>query len=314
MTVTAPAMTRRRGMPLHLLQPAALPTLLRAALADWAVIVLAWAAMAVSPSWLWPLGMLVVAGRLQSLGVVLHDACHMKRQPSSTASRTLELLAGYPITTTLAAMRYHHLRHHRHSGTRLDPYFKAGASHRWGAALRARLRGLLVPPAWIVRAYVGCLALRWPRLRNAYGCIFLGDRSGDDLREHRELHRCLQAEPAQALFFMAVFALAWTFPQAVLVGYGLPLLLAGVFNAHRVVAEHLHVPMHDRLPSTIVATTRTHAGGWLSRALLYPRHIGFHTVHHLHPTAALLHLPALHAWYEQNEPAYRLPARSALRG
>jgi len=313
MTTALPPMTRRRDVPAALLQPATLPLLLRAALADWAVIVSCWGLMAVTPRWLWPLAMLVVAGRLQALGVVLHDACHMKRQPPSAASRGLELLAGYPVTTTLAAMRYHHLRHHRHSGLALDPYFKAGASHRLLPALRARLQGLLLPPAWILRAYVGCLALRWPGLRNAYGRMFLGDRSGDDLRTHAELLRCLRAEPAQALFFLVVLGLALVFPQAVLLGYGLPLLLAGVFNAHRVAAEHLHVPVADRLPATVVATTRTHAGGWLSRTLLYPRHIGLHTVHHLHPTVAMQQLPGLHAWYLAHEPAYRLPARSALR-
>jgi fatty acid desaturase len=313
MTAPQATMTRRRDVPAALLQPAEWAPLLRAALADWAVIGLCWGGMAVAPWWSWPLGILVVAGRLQALGVVMHEACHMKRQEPSAASRCLEFLAGYPVTTTLAAMRYHHLRHHRHSGLAIDPYFKAGASHEPVPAVLARLRGLLLPPAWILRAYLGWLALCWPRWRNPYGRIFLGDRSGGDLRTHPELLRCLRAEPAQALFFLALLPLAWRFPLPVMVGYGLPLLMAGLLNAHRVVAEHVHVPVVDRLPATLVATTRTHEGGFLSRALLYPRQIGYHTAHHLHPTAALQRLPALHAWYLEHEPAYRLPAGSALR-
>jgi fatty acid desaturase len=55
----------------------------------------------------------------------------------------------------------------------------------------------------------------------------------------------------------------------------------------------------------MVATTRTHDGGWLSRALLYPRNIGFHAVHHLHPVVSMDCLPVLHAWYCENEPGYQ---------
>lgn len=299
------AFRRRRDMPATLTAPADLRGLIRAALADWAVIVLCWGAMALTPSVLLPVWVLVVAGRLHALGVVLHDACHMPRRPPTAASRWLELLAGYPVTTTLAAMRYHHLRHHRHNGTALDPYFKPGASHRLLPATLARLRGVLLPPAWIVRCYVGCLALGLPGLRNAYGRIFLGERGAADLRTHPELVRCLQAEPAQALFFLGVAAVALSQPAAVAIGYLLPLVLAGLFNGNRVVAEHIHVTLASSDAAQIVATTRTAPASWAARVLLYPRNIGFHTVHHLHPAVAMRCLPALHAWYREHEPGYR---------
>jgi|KBSMisStandDraft_5_1062788.scaffolds.fasta_scaffold73225_2 fatty acid desaturase len=222
----------------------------------------------------------------------------MHGRPNGRWVRVLELLAGYPITTTLAAMRYHHLRHHRHNGTLLDPYFRAGASHRLWPATLARLRGLVVPIAWIVRAYVGCLALRWPGLRNGYGRIFLGERSRTDLREHREIAECLRAEPGQALFFVALVPIAVAFPAAFVVGYALPLLLAGLCNANRVVAEHEHILGIDHSEAGIVATTRTHRGGLWTRLVLFPRHIGLHTMHHLHPRASNGSLPALQRWYE----------------
>ena len=88
----------------------------------------------------------------------------------------------------------------------------------------------------------------------------------------------------------------------------LPLMLAGLFNANRVVAEHLHVRTTDRDPATIVATTRTHDWGLAGRLFLYPRNIGFHVAHHLHPTEAMHNLPALDAWYRANEPGYLGPA------
>ena len=74
-------------------------------------------------------------------------------------------------------------------------------------------------------------------------------------------------------------------------------------------AEHLHVRVTDRRPATIVATTHTHDWGWAGKLFLYPRTIGFHTAHHLHPTVAMDCLPALHAWYRRNEPGYAAPAR-----
>lgn len=304
----------KRGMqrmqpPRELLTPPTLQGLLRMALADWAVIAACWVLMAATPEaarvWSWPVLMLLIAGRLQALGVVLHDAAHMRHRPEpSWRLALLQVLAAYPITTTLVAMRYHHLRHHRHPCTPRDPYFKPGASHRWHLAVLQRLRGIAVVVAWLLRPLVGLAALRWPALRNTYGRVLLGDKSGSDLRNSVELNRCLRAEAGQALFWAGVAALTWRWPLAVIAGYALPLLAAGVFNAHRVVAEHLHVAIHDHRPESVVAVTFDHTStgrfGWLERALLYPRHIGFHTMHHLHPGAALQHLPALQDWYALN--------------
>lgn len=297
-------LVRRKDIPPALLQGARLGGLLRAAGADWLAILACWSAMALGPPLLWPLWMLLVAGRLHALGVVLHDACHLRRSAPSPGSRLLELLAGYPVTSTLPAMRYHHLRHHRHSGMPLDPYFKPGASSRPGPALIGRLRGPAMVAAWVVRPFFGCAALAWPRLRNAYGRVFFGDRSDADLTRHPEIVRCLRAEPAQAAFTLALVPVALLLPQAFLYGYLLPLLLAGLFNSNRVVAEHVHVRTADRAPSTIAATTRTHDWGIAGRLFLYPRNIGFHLAHHLHPTVAMEHLPALDAWYRANEPGY----------
>lgn len=277
--------------------------LVRAALVDWLSIAACWLVMALGPHWMWPVWILLIAGRLHALGVVLHDACHMRRQPDNWQAHLLEFLAAYPITTTLAAMRYHHLRHHRHPCTTLDPYFKPGASDRWVPAVVGRLRGLIVPFAWLLRAYLGCLAHMWPGLRNVYGHTFLADRSSRDLRDSLEIDRCVRAEWGQALFFAALLPLMAAFPGAGLYGYVLPLCLAGLLNANRLIAEHLHRPLADQRPATIGSCTYTHASNWLNDLLLYPRNIGYHVTHHLHPAAAMQCLPGLHAWYGVNASA-----------
>ena len=276
-----------------------MPRLLRYAACEWLVIAAAWLAMAQAPAWLLPLGMLLVAGRLQALGVVLHDACHMRRRARERGAGLLQLLAGYPIATTLAAMRHHHLRHHRDSGMPTDPYLKVGVSHDMRRRNLARLRGLLLVPAWITRGFFGSLAIVSPGLRGPYARILLQDKSGRDAARDPRIAECLREEPLQALFWCGVAAVAWLFPAEVCLGYLVPLVLAGALNVNRVIVEHVHVPCADRNAATVMATTVTHDWGAAGRLILFPRNIGYHLVHHLHPQAALECLPGLDRWYRE---------------
>jgi fatty acid desaturase len=292
-----PAAVHPVELPPELLAPARIARLLRYALAEWATIGALWIAMACAPGWLYPLGALLVAGRLHALGVVLHDACHMNPRAPRRGLWLLEILAGYPIATSVDAMRYHHLRHHRDSGMPQDPYFKPGISHDRTMRTLGRLRGLLLVPAWFVRAFYGSLALLLPALRESYARYLLQDRSGASLRNSPEVLQCLRQEPKQALFWLLVAAAAWQFPSAVTLYYVVPLVLAGALNVNRVIVEHVHVACADRRPETVAATTVTHDWGALGRLFLFPRNIGFHTAHHLHPQAALECLPGLERYY-----------------
>jgi fatty acid desaturase len=282
------------SLPAGLLRPARVTTLIRYALADWAVIAACWAVLAwAGVWWLFPLAWLIVAGRFHALGVVLHDACHMRaEQRHSALLPVLELLAGFPIATSLAAMRYHHLRHHRHSGGAQDPYLKPGISHNRGQRNLRRLVGLLLVPSWIVRSFYGTLALFVPALRESYARLFLQDRSGRNVGASAEVLRCLRSEPPQALLFALLISASVLYP-AILAYYFLPLILAGAFNVNRVIVEHVHVACDDRRAETVLRTTVTHDHGRWGRLFLYPRNIGFHQAHHLYPTAALECLPAL---------------------
>ena len=276
---------------------AEIPRLLRYAAADWLVIGATWLVLWQGPAWLYPLGVLVIAGRLHALGVVLHDACHMGRRVDTAWLWLLQLVAGYPIATTMEAMRYHHLRHHRSSGMAEDPYFKEGASTDATLRTLLRVRGLLLVPVWIVRAYFGSAALVMPALRPAYAKFFLQDRSGNEVGASAEVLACLREEPKQAAFFAVVFVAAWHFPAVVGLYYFVPLVLAGALNVNRVIIEHIHVRCADRRPATVVATTVTHDWGPLGKLFLFPHNIGYHVVHHLYPRAALQCLPALHRWH-----------------
>lgn len=288
---------------------ARVPRLLRFAATEWLIIVATWAVVWIGPVWIYPFALPILAGRFHALGVVLHDACHMGRRARGPWAWLLQLVAGYPIATTLPAMRYHHLRHHRFNGMPQDPYLRVGISESlWRRNLR-RLTGLLLVPFWIVRGFFGTLTLALPGLRNTYGRVFLQDRSGKDLTHSAEVLACLRAEPFQAVFFIFVGVAAWAAPAAVLLLYLIPLVLAGAVNVNRVIVEHVHVACPDVRPETVAANTITHPGRVWAQVLLFPRNIGFHLVHHLYPRAALESLPALHEWYLSRRPdADRSPA------
>ena len=100
------------------------------------------------------------------------------------------------------------------------------------------LRGLALPPFWSIRAVVGAVAYLVPQLRNIYAHVFLQDRTSDDLRESPEVVECAKAEWGQVAFQAMVVALAVRFPAAVLWGYIVPVSIAGLLAARRVLIEH----------------------------------------------------------------------------
>jgi fatty acid desaturase len=222
--------------------------------------------------------------------------------------RWIETLCGYPTATTLDAMRYHHLRHHRDSGMATDPYFKHGNPNRlWW--VRNTLRGLALVPFWTVRALVGAAAYAVPAWRNGYARVFLQDRTGLDLRRDREVIDCARAEYGQLGFQAAVVLLAVRFPGAVFWGYVVPVSLAGLLAARRLLLEHTYERVADRRIETTLAVTHDHSLGWLGKLALAPRNIGYHVVHHIHPQAGLGALPGLRDWYRQAHPDLYPPLR-----
>lgn len=298
---------RRSQAPRELLVRSTTSQLLRLALEEWTWMALAWLAMALLPLWLAPLPMLVVAGRLHALGIILHDASHMPLKGKPWLMRLLEVLAGYPIATTLNAMRYHHLRHHRDSGMATDPYLKPMLDGRPLLYALYTLRGVLLLPLWIARGPLGLLALLIPRLRNGYGRLFLQDRSGEDLTRSRELLSCAREELGLVLFHAALFAALVLWPWPITMAYLLPATLTGVIAARRLLREHNYERTFDRRAETLFATTNDHGLGRLDFLLMAPRNIGMHVVHHLHPQVSLTALPALREWYRETYASYPHP-------
>jgi fatty acid desaturase len=296
----SPRLTRSTVPPALLVTPS-VPRLLRYTLEEWAWVALSLVGMGLGPAWLYPLWALVIGGRLHALAVILHDLCHLPLRRRTWRHLVIEALAGFPVGITLEAMRAHHLRHHRDSSLPTDPYFwHLGGQPRRFVALWLFM--LLLPAFWTSRAVVGALALVWPRLRTAYGRIYLGNFRGESLEADAETRTCMLAELRQLAVQALLVAATVAWPEELLYAYYVPLAVTAAVNGLRFLREHTYLPAGDRRPESIVATTVHTDSTWLHRLLLAPRHIGFHVVHHLHPQVALEHLPRLHTWYRDTWP------------
>jgi fatty acid desaturase len=300
---------RRQDAPAEMTGVATIDRLLRYCLEDWGWIVLCWIGMTWSPTWMYPLWALLIGGRIHALGVILHDLTHMPIREKTLKVRITEALCGYPISSTLNAMRFHHLRHHRDSGMDTDPYFKKGVMEsRWLYFLMT-IRGVLLVPYWSLRGYVGLISLFVPSWRNTYAHAFLQDKTTDDMTHNRETLRCAREELGQVIVHTLVYIYAWHDFDTVLFYYFIPVTVAGILNAHRVLMEHNYVVARDRNIETIIKTTVDHNLDPLGRLFFAPRNIGFHIVHHIHPSVGLENLPALRAWYRNKYPELYPPSQ-----
>ena len=291
----------RRDVPRELLRSTTVPDLVRMTLAEWGMIVALLVAVALTPWWAYPILLVPLAGRFHALGVILHDMTHMPLKSKTLGVRFVEVLCGYPLASTLNAMRYHHLRHHRDSGMETDPYFKDGKQTALWWTMNT-FRGLLLVPFWTLRAVVGVLAFGIPALRNVYAHVFLQDRTRADLRYSREVIDCARAEMGQVVFQSGVVAALVAWPAAIEWGYIVPVSIAGLLAARRVLIEHNYERAPDRRIDTIMATTNDNHLDLLGAIALAPRNIGCHIVHHIHPQVGLSALPRLRAWYETRHP------------
>ena len=305
---TAPLepMTRlpQRPVPAELLEPSTDVQLLRMALEEWGMILLIAIGVSTLTDWWYLPALPLLAGRYHALGVILHDASHTRARSRSATRLLLEALCGLPIATTLPAMRYHHLRHHREDGGQFDPYHKDGEQTLTWWTVNT-LRGALLYPFWFLRAPAGVIATAFPEARTTYARIFLQDRSGSDLRDSREVITCAQSEKRQLLFQGVLIAAYVRWPLVLVAFHLLPVIVAGILSARRLLVEHRYEA--SALPvEGVLSTARDNHLGWLGAIALAPRNVGYHVVHHLHPRASLTSLPKLREWYRHH------PDRSAV--
>ena len=293
---------KRADVPKELLGRVNDTNLVRYTLTDWFWIGIFWVGMTLSSPVFYPVWVLLIAGRIHSFGVILHDAAHKNINSKNWKIRFVEIFAGYPMASTLNAMRYHHIRHHRDSGMANDPYFKPSLENSRIAFWAIWARHILLMPFWMIRGFYGTAAFFFPRLRNSYARIFLQLKSKEDVSRQKELIDCARAEIGQACVHSSILVVTAIYPATVVFYYFIPGLVAGLLGGYRVLTEHNYIRASDRSLKTIFETTVDHNLGPLGRLFWAPRNIGYHIVHHLHPQVALENLPALRSWYLDNYP------------
>lgn len=294
----------RSKTPKDLLVKPSVNKLLQNMFIDWTIVIACWCSLLFVNNWLYPIVALVIASRFHSFGVILHDLTHMPLKTKSTKIRVLEVLTGYPIATTLNAMRYHHLRHHKDSCMSTDPYFKTASSNNLVDSFLNIVKSSILIPFWLIRCLYGSLAFYFPFLRQTYAQAFLQDRSGKDLTNSREVIQCAKEDIFQLLFFILIFSSVIFFLgfKILFFSYIIPALITGCFSGYRVFKEHNSNLVHDRKIETIIQSTQDHNLSGVSQFFLAPRNIGYHIVHHIHPQVAWYALPKLRKWYLKNYP------------
>ena len=292
---------KKSSIPKDLLIKPDINSLLLHAVTDWGMIVVFCVASSLLPSWTYPLMAILIASRYHSFGVILHDVVHMPLKSKTAKLRLLEILTGYPVGSTINAMRYHHLRHHKDSGMHTDPYFKKGIEESKLLKYLFILRAIILIPFWTVRGVYGSLAFYLPVMRNSYAKVFLQDKSGNKFTNSNEVIQCASEDRWQLLFHILLYSMIVWAPFIFVYYYALPILICGIFSGYRLMNEHAYVETTDRSLETIIATTKDNHLSGVLKYFLAPKNIGYHIVHHLHPQVAWYKLPQLRKWYQENK-------------
>ena len=296
---------KRSDVPKELLKSPSIRHLFSFLFFDWIIIILSSIMMFRTPNYLYPFWILIIGGRLHGLGVILHDLTHVPyRKNKSWKLRLLEIFAGYPIASTVNAMGYHHLRHHRNTLFKTDPYFSYNKKcSDFDKFILTFKKGPLFVLFWILGGFIGSMAYYIPHLRGPYARLFLQDISKSDLKNNAEVIECCKEARYQSIFHLLLFGLALKF-NSIFYAYYMALPVAGILCIYRLLIEHEYDIVEDKKIYTILECSFDHHTSLFGRMLIAPHHIGYHCMHHLHPSVGVHALESLSKWYLANSRHY----------
>ncbi len=296
---------KRSDVPRDLLKGPDVNFLLKILFLDWLVIAACWVCMFYLPTWTWIVWIPLIAGRIHGFGVIVHDLTHMgKKKNKPLKWRVIEVFAGYPIGTTINAMAYHHLRHHRNTLFENDPYFKLNKKcSKLKRVLLTFGKGPMLPIFWVLRSAIGTFSFVFPKLRSVYAKGFLQEQDVINHKSHQEILECCLEDIPLFVFHLSLFALAISFPIIFSYFY-LPLLIGGTFCIYRLLIEHEYDIVEDKSIYTMIECTFDHHTSGFDKLFLGPHNIGYHCMHHIHPAVGLQNLPQLRDWYLKNSKQY----------
>lgn len=234
-----------------------------------------WACEAYWHPALYVLALIVIGGRMSSIGGLVHEAAHYNLFKSKRLNEWVALIFCSTMvlwTSTPRAYRRSHLTHHRHANTRSDPDPEIQAIKKNIETARDALRfffdGLTLPVVYFTKVFWG-----------------------------RPLHQRLLSLAALALLIYALPALSlklfmyWIVPA---------LTIYSLFVFIRLNAEHNAVDADDPL-----YRTRTVRPTLLSRLTVAPAYVGYHLAHHVYPSVPFSRRHELHDALMASSEEYR---------
>ncbi|MBI6705399.1 fatty acid desaturase family protein [Pseudomonas viridiflava] len=232
------------------------------------------------------LAVLVIATRQHALLVLMHDAAHLL---ITRDKRRNDLISGvfltFPLILSTSRYRAHHIAHHKHLNTPVDPdYADAFAPARSAGFWKA-----------LVRDITGLSTVQSLRTMDSFSVIGLFTAPKPSNRGERW----------QALVFYSCSAVAITACHAWLglIVYWIAPLVFFLPPILRIRSLSEHAGLSGQ---SVLNDARSVNPGWLERGLFAPCHINLHWEHHLFQQVPNYHLATL-----SRRLAERLPGSAA---
>jgi fatty acid desaturase len=263
-----------------------------AVLTSWGIIAATFALLARFPHPLtFVAAVVVLGGRQLALAILMHDASHGSLFRTRWLNEVFaDWVCAKPVWNDVARYRRHHLAHHAHTGTELDPDRCLAAAFPVTRASLARK---------LLRDALGVTGLKRIVGLCAMDLELIAYTVTPEIRRlpRRPIHEHLAAG-ARNLVGVVVTNLALA---AVLAATGHAWLYAawavafvtsfGVVVRIRSIAEHACTAAS----ADPLRNTRTTIAGPLARLLVAPHRVSYHLEHHLLMTVPYFRLPAMHA-------------------
>ncbi len=259
----------------------------------WLVIAGSFAALAIWPHPLtFVAAIVVIGGRQLALAILMHEAAHRTLFVKNFWNDVVaDWLCAQPMGADVARYKRHHLVHHAHTGTELDPDLDLALAEPMTRRSLIRkiardLLGLTGLKRVLGQVLIYCGALEYT----------VGAEAKRIPRNGRRLANYLWAGARNAagfvvtnLLLLGVLAAAgqlWVY-SAWVVAY---LTTFSLFLRIRSLAEHACTERSEHP----LRNTRSARAGWFARATVAPFRVNYHLEHHLLVAVPYFRLPALH--------------------
>jgi fatty acid desaturase len=263
----------------------------RAVLVTWAIIAAAFALLARFPHPLsFAAAVILLGGQQLALGVLMHEAAHGTLFRARAGNEVLaDWLCARPVWADVARYRRHHLEHHKHAGTELDPDRTLALPSPVSRASLARK---------VARDLLGLSGLKRVAGLVLMDLELLGYTVAPDPKPlpRRRAIEHLRAGARNAtgalLANLALFGVLAATGHAWVYGAWIAAYLTtySLFLRVRSLAEHACTePVRDPMRNT-----RTTRAGLFARLTVAPHAVNYHLEHHLLMTAPYFRLRALH--------------------